>query len=164
MVGSTNMSYTCLIKEKNMTNLTLRSLDIPSLHKFAVGFDQVFDDLLRVSSNQQNNYPPYNIIKHNEDEFSIEIAAAGFKDGNINVTVEKNQLTVSGDKDATDSMESVEYLYRGISSRNFSRTWTLADHVEVDGAIMKNGILTVRLKRVVPEEMKPKSIAITYVS
>ena len=146
-----------------MTNtLTLRSLDIPSIHKFAVGFDQMFDELLRHTSNSNsNNYPPYNVVKHSEDKFSIELAVAGFKEGDIDITVEKNQLTVKGEK-AIELSESVEYLHRGISARNFYRNWTLADHVEVIGARVEDGILTIQLERQVPEEQKPKKIAINY--
>ena len=144
-----------------MTNtLTLRSLDIPSIHKFAVGFDNMFDELLR-SSQSNTNYPPYNIVKHGDDNFAIELAVAGFKDGEINIEVERNQLTVKGEQ-AVDLDNQIEYLHRGISARSFSRTWTLADHVEVAGAKSENGILTISLERKVPEEQKPKSIAITY--
>ena len=145
-----------------MTNLSLRSLDIPSIHKFAVGFDNVFDELMRHTASQTGtNYPPYNVVKHSDDKFAIELAVAGFKDGDIDVTVEKNQLTVKGEK-AIELNENVEYLHRGISARNFLRTWTLADHVEVVGAVVEDGILTVQLERQVPEEQKPKKIAITF--
>lgn len=145
-----------------MTNLTLRSLDIPSIHKFAVGFDNVFDELMRVTSQQATtNYPPYNIVKHSEDKFTIELAVAGFKEGDINVQIEKNQLTVSGDQ-ATELNSEREYVHRGISARNFTRTWTLADNVEVKGAEVANGILTISLERYIPEEQKPKKIAISY--
>ena len=148
-----------------MTNLSLRSLDIPSIHKFAVGFDQMFDDLLRHTSNTQaTNYPPYNVVKHSEDKFAIELAVAGFREGDIDISVEKNQLSVKGEK--IESLEEldkpVEYLHRGISARNFYRTWTLADHVEVVGAEVRDGILTVHLERQIPEEQKPKKVAITY--
>ncbi len=145
-----------------MTNntLTLRSLDIPSIHKFAVGFDNMFDELLRTSQ-ANTNYPPYNIVKHGDDNFAIELAVAGFKDGEINIQVERNQLTVKGEQ-AVDLDSQVEYLHRGISARSFSRTWTLADHVEVAGAKSENGILVISLERKVPEEQKPKTIAINY--
>lgn len=146
-----------------MTNVSLRSIDIPSLHKFAVGFDNMFDELMRVTSASQNgtNYPPYNVVKHTEDKFSIELAVAGFEEGDIDIIVEKNQLSVKGEK-AVDLNQNVEYLYRGISARNFYRTWTLADHVEVIGANVTNGILIINLERQVPEEQKPKKIAISY--
>jgi len=146
-----------------MTNtLTLRSLDIPSVHKFGIGFESLFDELLRVTAQQSNtNYPPYNVVKHTEDTFSIELAVAGFREGDIDVQVEKNQLTVSGEQ-IVNIDKPVEYLHRGISSRSFVRTWTLADHVEVTGAEVANGILTVYLERKIPEEQKPKKIAISY--
>ena len=144
-----------------MTNqLTLRSLDIPSIHKFAVGFDNMFDDLMRTSQ-VNTNYPPYNIVKHTEDNFSIELAVAGFKDGEVTITTERNQLVVKGEQ-VTDLDDTKEYLHKGISARNFVRTWTLADHVEVVGATSENGILTISLERKIPEEQKPKTIAINY--
>jgi len=146
-----------------MTNLTLRSLDIPSIHKFAVGFDQMFDDLLRhTSSTQSTNYPPYNVVKHSDDKFVIELAVAGFKEGDITITVEKNQLTVVGEKAIEATPTKVEYLHRGISARNFTRSWALADHVEILNANVTDGILTIELERQIPEEQKPKKIAITY--
>lgn len=142
--------------------LTLRSLDIPSIHKFGIGFDTIFDELQRVTSlNRDSNYPPYNVIKHTEDNFTIELAVAGFKDGDVTIEVEKNQLTIEGEQ-KTDIDNPVEYLHRGISARNFVRTFTLADHVEVTGAEVANGILSVNLERKIPEEQKPKKIAINY--
>jgi molecular chaperone IbpA len=145
--------------------LTLRTLDIPSIHKFGIGFDNILDELMRVNAQQANtNYPPYNIVKHDEDRFAIEVAVAGFREGDINITVEKNVLTVKGEQvqDLGELEKEVEYLHRGISARNFIRTFTLADHVEVVGAAIENGILRIELERQVPEEQKPKTIAITY--
>lgn len=143
--------------------IALRSIDVPSIHKFAVGFDSMFDEILRQTSIHQNgnNYPPYNVVKHTEDTFSIELAVAGFKEGDITIEVEQNQLTVKGEQ-AIEVSEGVEYLYKGISTRSFSRTWTLADYVKTTGAEVKNGILSVHLHRVIPEEQKPKKIAITF--
>lgn len=146
-----------------MTNtLTLRSFDIPSINKFGIGFESMLDELLRATAQQQTNYPPYNVIRNDDDHFTIEIAVAGFKQGEVDVTVEKNILTISGSqKDPVP--ENVEYLHRGISSRDFVRHWTLAEHVEIVGAIMRDGILVLDLERKVPEDQKPKSIAITYI-
>jgi molecular chaperone IbpA len=146
-----------------MTNtLTLRSFDIPTINKFGIGFESVIDELLRATAQQQSNYPPYNVIKNDEDHFTIEVAVAGFKQGEVDVTVEKNILTISGSqKDPIP--ENVEYLHRGISARDFVRNWTLAEHVEIVGAIMRDGILVLDLERKVPEDQKPKSIAITYI-
>jgi len=145
-----------------MTSLALRSLDIPSIHKFAVGFDNVFDELLRHSAQSNVNYPPYNVVKHSEDKFSIEIAVAGFKNSEIDVEVEKRQLTIRGEKsiEISENNNTPEYLYKGISNRSFIRTWTLADHVQVTGAHAVDGILRVELERIVPEEQKPKKILI----
>lgn len=164
MVGSTFKCHSCLYERRNeMTNqLTLRSLDIPSIHKFGIGFDSIFDELLRTTSQQAStNYPPYNIVKYSEDKFSIELAVAGFKEGDIDVQLERNQLVIKGEQ-VTDLDKEVEYLHRGISARNFLRSFTLADHVEVTGAVVSDGILTVNLERMIPEEQKPKKIAITY--
>ncbi len=142
--------------------LTLRSLDIPSIHKFGIGFDNILDELMRVTSQQANtNYPPYNVIKYTDDQFAIELAVAGFRDGEIDIEVENNQLTIKGEQ-VTDTREGLEFLHRGISARNFVRTFTLADHVEVVEAHTANGILTVSLERKIPEEKKPKKIAISY--
>jgi molecular chaperone IbpA len=145
--------------------LTLRTLDIPSIHKFGIGFDSILDELMRVNAQQTNtNYPPYNIVKHSEDAFAIELAVAGFREGDINITLEKNVLTIKGQQtESLDELEKeVEYVHRGISARNFDRTFTLADYVEVLGAKAENGILTIELERQVPEEQKPKTVAITY--
>ena len=146
--------------------LTLRSVDIPSIHKFGIGFDNIFDELMRINAQQANtNYPPYNIVKHDEDHFAIEVAVAGFQEGDIDITVEKNILTIKGIQQVKVYHENElepEYLHRGISARNFTRTFTLADHVEVVSAKAENGILKIELERQVPEEQKPKTIAITY--
>lgn len=141
--------------------LTLRSLDIPSIHKFGIGFDNMFDELMRLNAQQGNsNYPPYNIVKLTEDNFNIEVACAGFAQGEIQVGLDNRVLTISGNKALEDS--AIEYLHKGISDRGFIREFTIAEHVEVINASMKDGILTINLERVVPEEKKPKTIAITY--
>jgi molecular chaperone IbpA len=92
------------------------------------------------------------------------LAVAGFREGDVTVTVEKNQLTIVGEQiESLDELEkNYEYLHRGISSRSFNRTFTLADHVEVTGATVSNGILAITLERQIPEELKPKKIAITF--
>ena len=146
-----------------MTNtLTLRAFDIPTINKFGIGFESVIDELLRATAQQQTNYPPYNVIRNDEDHFTIEVAVAGFKQGEVDVTVEKNILTISGSQ-KNPIPDNVEYLHRGISARDFVRNWTLAEHVEIVGAIMREGILVLDLERKVPEDQKPKSIAITYI-
>jgi len=146
--------------------LTLRSFDIPQITKFGIGFDNMFDDLMRVTAQQSNtNYPPYNLVQVNDDEYMISIAVAGFGQDNLSVTKDKNFLIVEG----THAAETVEnsdsnavYLHKGISARSFRREFQLADHVEITNANLELGILSIHLKREVPEEMKPKTIAITY--
>jgi molecular chaperone IbpA len=146
--------------------LTLRSFDIPQITKFGIGFDNMFDDLMRVTAQQSNtNYPPYNLVQINDDEYVISIAVAGFGQDNLSVTKDKNFLIVEG----THAAETVEnndstavFLHKGISERSFRREFQLADHVEITNANLELGILTIHLKREVPEEMKPKTIAITY--
>ena len=146
--------------------LTLRSFDIPQITKFGIGFDNMFDDLMRVTAQQSNtNYPPYNLVQISDDEYLISIAVAGFGQDNLSVTKDKNFLIVEG----THAAETVEnndstavYLHKGISERSFRREFQLADHVEITNANLELGILGIHLKREVPEEMKPKTIAITY--
>ena len=140
--------------------LTLRSLDIPSIHKFGIGFDNMFEELMRLNAQGQTNYPPYNVVKLTEDKFNIEVACAGFAEGEIEINLDNRVLTVTGNKVVQDIV--VDYLHKGISDRGFIREFTIAEHVEVIGAIMKDGILTINLERIVPEEKKPKSIAISY--
>jgi molecular chaperone IbpA len=151
----------------NNTTITLRSIDVPSLRKFGVGFDNVFDELIRVTAQQSvQNYPPFNFVKHGEDTYVIEVAVAGFDEGDISITVEKQVLIIEGRKDIAEkdeeADEGVEYIHRGISSRNFARSFTLADHVQVVDASSKNGILSIVLERHIPEELKPKTVEIRF--
>jgi molecular chaperone IbpA len=142
--------------------LTLRAVDIPSIHKFGIGFDSMLDELMRVTSVQTNtNYPPHNVIKTGDETVIIEVAVAGFGENEISVDLDNNTLRISGSK-VREEMLNYEYLHRGLSSRDFTQTFQLAEYVEVIHAEVKNGILSVYLERKVPEEKKPKSIAITY--
>ena len=141
--------------------LTLRSFDIPQLYKHAIGFDSLFDDLQRFANQGVSNYPPHNVIKTGEDTVTIEVAVAGFAEGEIDISLNKRQLVIKGERKREDDAD-YEYLHRGISRRDFTHTFTLADHVEVKHASIQDGILSVYLERQVPEEARPKSIAITY--
>ena len=145
-----------------MTNqLTLRSLDIPSIHKFAVGFDNLFDEMMRINAQQGNtNYPPYNIVQINEDEYVISLAVAGFGPDNIEVTKDGNFLIIEGNP--VQNLDEVNYLHKGISTRNFRREFKLADHVDIDNVNLELGVLSIRLVRNIPEEQKPKKFAINY--
>ena len=148
--------------------LTLRSFDIPAIHKFGIGFDNMFDELMRVSAQQSTtNYPPYNIVQVNDDEYMISVAVAGFGPDNLSVTKDKKFLIIEG-KHSAETVESPDatytFLHKGISERSFRREFQLADHVEITHAHLELGILNIHLRREVPEEAKPKAIAITYTS
>ena len=141
-----------------MTRLT--TLDLPSLHRATIGFDRLFDEMdRRFANSASTGYPPYNIAQIDDDEYMISIAVAGFGMDNLEITHEKNILTIEGTSPKGD--ENVNYLHKGIAGRNFRREFTLADHVEVEGATLELGMLNVHLKRHVPEELQPKKIAIS---
>ena len=144
--------------------LTLRSTDIPHIHKFAIGFDHMIDELLRLDSRQSDNYPPYNITQINEDEFSITLAVAGFGPDNLKITKDKNFLVIEGNPMVPLHEEDANYkiLYKGISNRYFKREFKLADYVEIVNADLELGLLAIHLKREIPEEQKPKIIDINY--
>lgn len=143
--------------------LTLRSLDIPSIQKFGIGFDSMFNEIMRLTEQQGSaSYPPHNIVKLDENNHVIELAVAGFAEGEISVEVEKNLLTVRGSKVRELSEPAKEYVVRNIASRDFERTFSLAEYVEVTKAEVVNGILSISLNRKVPEEQLPKRIAIDY--
>ena len=145
-----------------MTQFSIHHLDLPTLHRHAIGFDRMFDDLNRAFSNtRQDNYPPYNIAKLGDNHYVVEIAVAGFKDTELDVELKDNILTVKGEQTKDESPE-VDYLHKGISARNFTRTFTLSDNVKVKGATVENGILAIALEQIVPEEQKPKKIQITF--
>src|SRR6056300_1249880 len=142
-----------------MTRLT--TLDLPSLHRATIGFDRLFDEMERKFANSPNSngYPPYNIAQINEDEYMISLAVAGFGMDNLDITKDKNILTIEGTSPKGD--ENVNYVHKGLASLNFRREFTLADHVEVEGATLELGMLNIHLKREVPEELQPKKIAIS---
>jgi len=148
--------------------LTLRTFDLPAIHKFGIGFDNLFDDLMRVNAQQSNNnYPPYDIVQINDDEYMISLAVAGFGHDNLSITKDNKFLIIEG-KHSRENMDhaheesTTKYLHKGISERSFRREFQLADHVEISNAHLELGILNVHLKREVPEEAKPKTIAISY--
>jgi len=140
-----------------MTRLT--TLDLPSFHRATIGFDRLFEQMDRQFANSASNgYPPYNIAQVTDDEYVITLAVAGFGMDALDITKDKNVLTIEGTAPKGD--EEVNYLHKGIAGRNFRREFTLADHVEVVNATLDNGMLNVYLKREVPEELQPKKIAI----
>ena len=148
-----------------MTQIQLHTLDLPSfvnqIHRQTIGFDRMFDELHRTFANSRtDNYPPHNVVKLDDTHYVIEVAVAGFAENEIDVELKDNVLTVKGEQ--TKKENEIEYLHKGISARNFVRTFPLAEHIEVRGATVNNGILSVALEMVVPEENKPKKIAITF--
>jgi molecular chaperone IbpA len=142
-----------------MTRLT--TLDLPSFHRATIGFDRLFNELDRQFQNSPNGtgYPPYNIAQINDDEYMISIAVAGFGMDNLDITKDGNILRIEGT--SPKGGENVNYLHKGIGTRNFRREFTLADHVDVVSAGLELGMLNIHLKREIPEELQPKRIAIT---
>ncbi|WP_336069205.1 Hsp20 family protein [Nitratireductor rhodophyticola] len=141
----------------------MRHVDFSPLYRSTVGFDRLFSmlDTLGQPDNGQT-YPPYNIERTGEDAYRISMAVAGFGEEDISIEAHRNVLTVKGEKSAEQRGES-ELLYRGIASRSFERRFQLADHVEVTGANLENGLLHIDLTRNIPEEMKPRRIPIASV-
>ena len=134
------------------------AFDFSPLYRSSIGFDRVFDLLENASRvTTVDNWPPYDIAKVGDDDYRITMAVAGFAENELSMTQEQNMLMVAGQK-AGD--EPGEYLHRGIAGRAFERRFQLADHVKVTGAELKNGLLTIDLKREIPEEMKPRRIEI----
>jgi len=127
---------------------------------FLVGFDQLFDRLISSgigTTQQAASYPPYNIVKTGESEFSIEIALAGFTEEEIAVTVQDDTLTIESQKEHTESVNN-NFLHQGIAERNFKRRWTLSPTIVVTGATFVNGLLKVNLRNEIPETAKPRKI------
>ena len=138
----------------------MRTLDLSPLFRASVGFDslaRVFDAATRVDD-QTFSYPPYNIAKSGEDTYRITFALAGFGEGDLDIQVENNTLTVRGKQG--QEKDAAQYLHRGIAGRSFERKFELANHIQVTGARMENGLLHVDLKREIPEALKPRRIAI----
>jgi molecular chaperone IbpA len=138
----------------------MRPIDFAPLYRSTVGFDRLFDLVDSVTGFDQASpgYPPYNIERLGENEYRITMAVAGFGQDELRVDVKEQTLTVAGARKAEDKER--HYLHRGIAARNFERRFQLADHVEVKGADLQDGLLHVELMRNVPERLKPRTIAI----
>ena len=140
----------------------MRHVDFSPLYRSTVGFDRLFtmlDSLAQPEGGQ--SYPPYNIERTGDDAYRISMAVAGFSESEISIEAHRNVLTIKGERTEDSKEGGNEVLYRGIAARTFERRFQLADHVEVTGAALKNGLLHIDLKRNIPEEMKPRKIAIT---
>ena len=133
--------------------------DFSPLYRSTVGFDRLFDLLDQAHRVEPMSWPPYNIEKVADDQYRITMAVAGFSPDEIALTQHQNALLVSGQKKTSE--EGSQYLHRGIATRAFKQTFNLADHVKVTGASLENGLLSVELKREVPEALKPRRIEIT---
>jgi molecular chaperone IbpA len=141
-----------------MNNNALSRLD--TLSRALIGFDTMFDTLEHRFANQvSNNYPPHNIIKTGENQYEIQVAVTGFNKSEISVTVENNILVIKGESMTTE-YQPEQYLHRGLATRDFAREFPLAEHIEVTGAEITNGMLIVKLVRNIPESAKPKVIDI----
>ncbi|PHP67419.1 molecular chaperone [Zhengella mangrovi] len=139
----------------------MRHVDFSPLYRSTVGFDRLFTmlDSLGQPDNGQS-YPPYNIERTGDDAYRITMAVAGFSEADLSIEAKRNALTVKGEKSEDENGEGRDFLHRGIAARAFERRFQLADHVEVTGAELVNGLLHIDLKREIPEEMKPRKIAI----
>ncbi|MEP9366446.1 Hsp20 family protein [Xanthobacter sp. VNH20] len=137
-------------------------LDLAPLYRNTVGFDRVFS-LLDAAGGVEAapTYPPYNIERTGENDYRITVAVAGFTPSELSIEVNENVLTLRGEKAAEEASENAQVLYRGIAARAFARRFQLADHVEVKGASLENGLLHVELVRNIPEAKKPRTIAIS---
>ena len=137
------------------------AFDFGPYRRSTVGFDRLFDMLENSNSGQaQENYPPFDLIKLGDNEYRIELAVAGFKPDEIDITAQQNVLIVSGKKAEDSENRGNDYIYRGIATRSFERRFALADHIQVRGADLKDGLLAIELVREIPEAMKPRKIDI----
>jgi molecular chaperone IbpA len=137
----------------------MRTYDFSPLYRSTVGFDRLFDMLDQANRvESMTNFPPYNIERVSEDEYRITMAVAGFSADEIEMVHHENRLTFKGHK---KEQEEAHYLHRGIATRSFTQTFNVADHVKVTGARLDNGLLTVELKREVPEALRPRRIQIS---
>ena len=144
--------------------MTNKSLSIwKELRPFSVGFDNIFDHFnLHLDNTRTVNYPPYNINKIDEFNWQIQMALAGFGKKDINITTANNQITIESikDEDTNEVEENDGVLFKGISKRQFRKTFTLSDDVVINSAELKDGMLLIDLEKIVPEEKKPKTIKI----
>lgn len=134
--------------------------ELPRIHSFTVGFDDLFNRLSQQAQATTSNYPPYNIVKNSDTAYTIEVAVAGFKDNELDIVLEDNVLRIIGNQ-VTEN-DPAEYLHRGISSRAFERVFNLAEYVVVRGARVVNGLLRVDLEHEIPKEKLPRKIAISH--
>jgi molecular chaperone IbpA len=142
----------------------MTTLDFSPLFRSTIGFDRLSQMLeTSLGEGQPVSYPPYNILKLDEDNYRITMAVAGFTDKDIEITAKENQLIVQGkvaEREEKEEAHKGAYLHRGIAERAFERRFQLADHIRVTNASLENGLLTIALVREIPEQMKPRKIEI----
>jgi molecular chaperone IbpA len=137
------------------------AFDFAPFRRSTVGFDRLFDMLENNSFGPaQENYPPFDLRKVGDNEYRIELAVAGFKPDELDITAQQNVLIVSGRKNEEGEDKGADYVYRGIANRSFERRFALADHIQVKGADIRDGLLAIDLVREIPEAMKPRKINI----
>ena len=136
----------------------MRTYDFSPMFRHSVGFDRMQRLMDAATTRTEVSYPPYNIETDGEDAYRVTVAVAGFGEDDLDVTLEKETLTISGKK--AEEAEGEAFLHRGIAGRNFQLKFNLADHIKVSGANLENGVLVVDLVREVPEELKPRQIEI----
>jgi molecular chaperone IbpA len=140
-------------------DVAIRTYDFSPLWRSTVGFDRLFDLINNEIPNVQDTYPPYDIVRTGEESYRVTLALAGFTPEQITVTAHQNRLIVTGAKGDNGNGKQ-DYIYQSIAARPFERNFSLADHVEVEGATFDNGLLHIDLVRRVPEAMKPRRIEI----
>jgi molecular chaperone IbpA len=140
----------------------MRTFDFAPLYRSTVGFDRMFSMLDQLGGVERPvpSYPPYNIERTSENAYRISVAVAGFTDADLSIEANGNRLVIRGEKHNNDEEKTADVLYQGIAARTFERSFQLADHVEVKGASLENGLLHVELVREIPEAMKPRAIPI----
>ena len=137
------------------------AFDFTPYRRSTVGFDRLFDMLENSApGNGGENFPPFDLVKTGDNDYRIDLAIAGFRPDEIDITAQQNVLIVSGKKKDESDEKGSDYIYRGIATRSFERRFALADHIQVRGADMKDGLLSVELVREIPEAMKPRKIDI----
>jgi len=136
----------------------MRTIDLSPLYRSVVGFDRMAALLETAATSEAPGYPPYNIARTDENAYRIELAVAGFRPEELSIEVKENRLAISGRKAANDEVKT--YLHRGLAERNFERRFQLADYVVVTDADLADGLLTVSLKRELPEALKPRRVQI----
>ena len=137
------------------------AFDFAPFRRSTVGFDRLFDMLENSTLGQAGeNYPPFDLIKLGDNDYRIELAVAGFKPDEIDITAQQNVLLVTGRKKDESDEKGNNFIYRGIATRSFERRFALADHIQVRGADLKDGLLSIELVREIPEAMKPRKIDI----